>query len=177
MGLLGSFHCLGMCGPITMAIPPRSDSKNTIFFDSLFYNFGRILTYGFLGAFAGLIGASINLAGYQNYISIATGVILLLIILIPKKLELSFTNISFINKISLAFKKAFGKIIGKKTISSVFALGLLNGFLPCGLVYLALTASIASGSFLNSILFMLAFGMGNIANYGGCIHFKKRYFY
>ena len=162
MGILGSFHCLGMCGPLVMAVPPRNSNGISVIFDSLTYNIGRILTYVVLGSLVGLIGSSISLAGYQRGISITAGVLLLIIVLIPKKWESSVSNIPLFNIVSLVFKKLFGKVIGKKTISSIFLMGLLNGLLPCGLVYIALTASIASGTVAGSAMFMMFFGLGTL---------------
>jgi sulfite exporter TauE/SafE len=162
IGILGSMHCLGMCGPLVIAVPARKDNRLSTIIDSLLYNSGRIFTYTLLGAIIGLLGASISLAGYQNVISITAGALLLVVVFFPRKLSASLSNIGIINKISTIFKKAFGKIIGQKTIGSIFSLGILNGLLPCGLVYVALTASIASGSVLGSASFMLFFGLGTL---------------
>ena len=162
MGIFGSFHCLGMCGPIALAVPPRNDKKNFVAFDSIIYNIGRISTYTILGLLIGLIGTSINIAEYQRVISIATGIALLVVVFFPKYLKPEFMKLKFINIISSNFKILFGKVIGKKTLSSLFLLGILNGMLPCGLVYVALTASLATGSIQGSLLFMLFFGLGTI---------------
>lgn len=162
MGILGSFHCLGMCGPLVMAIPARSENKAVIAIDSILYNFGRVITYTVMGALVGLIGASISLAGYQESISIIAGVALLAVVLIPKKWENSISKIPLIENISNKFKKLFGRIIGSKTIGSMLFIGLLNGLLPCGLVYVALTASIAGGSVQSAVTFMFFFGLGTM---------------
>ncbi len=162
IGILGSFHCLGMCGPIAMAVPSRNDSKLSIVLDSVLYNFGRTLTYTMLGALIGLIGASASLAGYQNSISITTGVVLLIVVLFPKRWSNRINEIPFVKEISRSFRKMFGKILGLRSFGSLFLLGLLNGLLPCGLVYIALTASVASGSVLGSATFMLFFGLGTL---------------
>jgi len=162
IGILGSFHCLGMCGPIAMAVPSRNDSKLSIVLDSVLYNFGRTLTYTMLGALIGVIGASASLAGYQKSISIITGVVLLIVVLFPKRWSNRINDIPFVQDISRSFRKMFGKILGLRSFGSIFLLGLLNGLLPCGLVYIALTASVASGSVFGSATFMLFFGLGTL---------------
>ncbi|MDQ1266782.1 MAG: uncharacterized protein QG635_1934 [Bacteroidota bacterium] len=162
MGILGSFHCLGMCGPLVLAIPSRNQSRISIAIDSLLYNLGRTATYTIMGALAGLIGASLSLAVYQKNVSIIAGVMLLLLALIPKKWESMLSEIIIIRDINNGLKKIFGRIIGRKTIASYPLIGLLNGLLPCGLVYMALTASIASGTVAGASAFMLFFGLGTI---------------
>ena len=162
MGILGSFHCLGMCGPIAMAVPSRNDNRLSVVFDSLLYNIGRTLTYTLLGVLIGLIGSSISLAGYQNTISIAAGVILIITVFFPKRWSSKINEVPFFRAISTSFRKVFGKIMGMRTFCSLFILGLLNGLLPCGLVYMALTASIASGTVVGSATFMLFFGLGTL---------------
>ena len=162
MGILGSFHCLGMCGPIAMAVPSRNDNRLSVVFDSLLYNIGRTLTYTLLGVLIGLIGSSISLAGYQNTISIAAGVILIITVFFPKRWSSKINEVPFFRAISTSFRKVFGKIMGMRTFGSLFILGLLNGLLPCGLVYMALTASIASGTVVGSATFMLFFGLGTL---------------
>lgn len=162
MGILGSFHCLGMCGPIALAIPPRSERKSIIAVDSLLYNFGRTATYTIMGALVGIIGASLSLAGYQETISVIAGIALLAVVVFPKKWENSLAKIRIVESATEGLKKLFGKIIGSKTAGSMMIIGLLNGLLPCGLVYVALTASIASGTIAGAAMFMFFFGIGTI---------------
>lgn len=162
MGLVGSLHCLGMCGPIAIAIPARSEDKMTVVIDSLLYNFGRVVTYMVMGLIIGLVGSTISLAGYQETISIVAGVLLLIIVIIPRKWEVAIGNISFIKAGGDKLKNAFRKIINKKSMGSLFGIGLLNGMLPCGLVYAALIAALAFGSVHGAITFMFFFGVGTI---------------
>jgi sulfite exporter TauE/SafE len=162
LGILGSFHCLGMCGPIAMALPHRSTSKIGIAVESLVYNFGRVLTYTLLGIILGLIGAPLRLAGLQEYISITTGVILLLFLIIPGKYYKGMGNIKFLNYFVMTFKQKFQEFFKSKSIFSLFIFGLLNGLLPCGLVYIALAGSFASSDIYLSALYMAAFGFGTV---------------
>lgn len=156
MGLAGGLHCVGMCGPLVIAFT----SKNPFFGSKLVYNLGRIVTYGLLGVGAGLVGSVIHLSQYQNIFAYASGVLLLLLgfgavsgIKIPflTPLVLRFTNF---------LKKLFGSSLQSK--KNVFFLGMLNGFLPCGLTYLALTYCLTTESLLEGYLFMTLFGLGTI---------------
>jgi len=162
MGLIGSLHCLGMCGPIAIAVPSRSDDRLTIFIDSLIYNFGRIITYIVLGFLVGLIGTTISLAGYQEAISIVAGILLLIIIVIPKKWENALAELPFIRLSTSFIQSSFRKILNKKSFTSLFGIGLLNGLLPCGLVYTALIAAVAYGSIYGAMTFMFFFGLGTL---------------
>ncbi|ROL59343.1 sulfite exporter TauE/SafE family protein [Bacteroidetes/Chlorobi group bacterium ChocPot_Mid] len=162
MGLIGSLHCLGMCGPIAIAIPSRNDNKISIFIDSIVYNLGRTVTYVVMGALVGLLGTAVSLAGYQEIVSAIAGVLLLIIVVIPKKWETVLADIGIIKKASDSLKTAFRKVFQVKTISSLLLIGILNGLLPCGLVYTALIASVAYGSVLGSMTFMLFFGLGTL---------------
>lgn len=160
LGILGSFHCLGMCGPIALAIPHSSNDKFTIFVDTLLYNFGRILTYSILGFMFGLLGSGLSLAGLQEKVSLFAGIILLAMLLFPKKYKSSLNNVSFFYKHVGKLKSKLSFIFSKRSKSSIFVLGLLNGLLPCGLVYVALAASIAGANPWKSSLFMAFFGLG-----------------
>lgn len=162
MGLIGSLHCLGMCGPIAIAIPSRKDHKLSIFIDSIIYNIGRTITYVVLGAMIGLLGTAISLAGYQEIISVIAGVLLLMIVVIPRKWETAIAEISIFKNASEWLKGAFRKVFQVKSISSLLLIGILNGLLPCGLVYTALIASVAYGSVLGAMTFMLFFGLGTL---------------
>jgi sulfite exporter TauE/SafE len=162
MGIIGSIHCLGMCGPIALAIPGRNDEKLTLVVDGVVYNLGRTLTYVIMGLLVGLLGTTVSLAGYQEIISIVAGVLLLLIVIIPKNLESWIANVGIIKSLGDKLKVAFRKFLGKKTITSLFMIGILNGLLPCGLVYAALIAAIAYGSITGAMTFMLFFGLGTL---------------
>ena len=162
LGILGSFHCLGMCGPIAIAIPHRSVSKWGVAGESLVYNFGRVATYTVLGILLGFVGAPLRLAGFQEYVSIATGVLMLLFLIIPRKYYQGVNDIRFFSKFVSKLKSKFQEFFKSKSILSLFILGLLNGLLPCGLVYIALAGAFASGSVFTSGLYMAAFGFGTV---------------
>lgn len=162
LGLLGSFHCIGMCSPIALALPLQNTNKWTLLRSRLLYNFGRIVTYSLLGAVVGLMGRGITLTGTQQILSIVLGLLILTFLILPKKTSKSFSLIKPAQKFTAYLRKQFSKLFKKKTVSSYFLIGFVNGFLPCGLVYLALAGAIATGGFTDGILYMFLFGAGTL---------------
>ncbi len=162
LGFLGSFHCVGMCGPIALALPLNNKSKLARLFGALFYNSGRVITYSLLGGFFGLAGKSFILAGYQQGLSIALGILILIMVFLPEnsmnRLQLNREIYSFIAKL----KATFSTLLQQKNYSSLFFIGILNGLLPCGLVYLGIVGAIATGDSLYGAAFMATFGLGTI---------------
>lgn len=161
-GLLGSFHCVGMCGPIAFMLPVDRNNNFRKLGQIFLYHFGRILAYSIIGLAFGLVGKSLNLFGFQQQLSIFIGVLMLLVIFIPQK---TFNKYNFsrpVFKIISKVKAALGKELKKKTPDTFLTIGFLNGFLPCGLVYMAVFGAIASGSALQGSLYMAVFGMGTI---------------
>ena len=161
IGLLGSFHCLGMCGPIAVSLPLKENSWGTRINSSLLYNFGRILTYILLGLIFGLMGLGISIWGIQQWVSIGVGIIMIMSIAFPVIFH-GANVIRGIDTLFSGFKKFFRRFFGFRTYSSVLVIGLLNGFLPCGLVYIALAGALISTSPMNGALYMLAFGLGTV---------------
>lgn len=159
LGFLGSFHCLGMCGPIALAVAAKD---NSVFLkNKLVYNFGRTITYSTLGALIGMLGFSLALAGVQQWISILMGAVILLMAFFYKKSERIITQSGFFGSVH-RLKSNLGKYLIRGGTSAFFFSGLLNGLLPCGMVYLALIASLALQSPLSGALYMLFFGLGTI---------------
>lgn len=162
IGLVGSFHCIGMCGPIALALPVQSNQRFKLVLGRILYNTGRAFTYAFIGVFFGLIGQSLSLAGLQQSISIVAGVLILLMVLLPS----SYAQRMYLLKPAYGFtnflKQKFGLLLKKKSVASTFLIGLLNGFLPCGLVYLAVAGAVAMGNALEGAAYMFLFGLGTI---------------
>lgn len=159
LGFASGFHCLGMCGPIAITMGFNKKQHFNFQLQNISYQLGRIFTYTFLGALAGIIGEGFNLAGLQKYLSIFAGTLLIIMALFS--IGGDFTSkITLINKALLNVKLALGKQLQKTQLSSRFMTGILNGFLPCGMVYMALTASLAAGGIVKSALFMTFFGLG-----------------
>lgn len=161
LGLLGSFHCVGMCGPLAMSLPVNNFSlpqKNIAVF---LYHLGRIITYLLLGVLLGLLGRHFFIAGYQQILSISAGFLILIIILFQRFLKTNQTN--FVSqKISGVVQKGMIHIWKNYSLSSSLIFGMLNGLLPCGMVYYALTAGFSSGSIYGIVYFMLFFGVGTL---------------
>ena len=162
LGFLGSFHCIGMCGPIAMALPLDRTSLFTKVMGSLAYNFGRMITYALFGGLFGLIGQSIVIAGYQQILSITLGVAILIMVLLPESLANKMRITRFIYSYVGKVKSRLAKLFNKSSYSSLFFIGSLNGLLPCGLVYLGIAGAIATGGSLSGSLFMAAFGLGTL---------------
>jgi sulfite exporter TauE/SafE len=161
IGILGSFHCIGMCGPIALALPLKNQSLLSKIFSSLIYNGGRSITYGIMGFLFGLIGRGLYLGGLQRWTSIALGVIMVLSVIFPflfRKVNLE----SRVDNALSAVKKLFGRFLSVRTYKSLFIIGLLNGLLPCGLVYIALAGAIVAGTAWDGALFMILFGLGTV---------------
>lgn len=160
-GLLGSFHCIGMCGPIAFMLPIDRENKTKGFFQITSYHLGRLFTYSLIGLLFGLLGKGFYFFGFQQQISIIVGVSMILVIIFPK----FFSKINFsknINKIIFKVKNALGKELKKKGNDTFFTIGFLNGFLPCGLVYMAVFGAIATTNALSGSLYMFLFGLGTV---------------
>ncbi|WP_459211927.1 sulfite exporter TauE/SafE family protein [Aquimarina rhabdastrellae] len=162
LGLLGSFHCIGMCGPIALMLPVDRTNAKKKFFQITLYHSGRLLAYSVLGLVFGWIGKSLHLFGLQQYLSIGIGILMILVILLPHTV---FNRYNFSKPIATAImkiKSALGKELQKKTTDTFLTIGFLNGFLPCGLIYIAIFGAIATGNPLQSSAYMLLFGLGTI---------------
>ena len=162
VGLVGSLHCIGMCGPIAIALPVPDSSNLSFFTGRILYNLGRVVTYSFLGAVLGLIGSKIALAGAQQGVSIILGVVVIIAVLLPQKYKNYFAQHPAIQKLAHPLKSNIGVLFSKGTFSAMFLIGILNGFLPCGLVYVALAGAIASGDAVSGAAVMILFGLGTV---------------
>jgi uncharacterized protein len=162
MGVIGSFHCMGMCGPLALSLPINSDSTFSKFSGAFIYNAGRIITYSILGLIFGLIGRSFALLGFQQWLSILLGTLILLLFGLPKLFPAAFKKINPDWAFVESVRMKIGKLFKEKTQSSLFSIGLLNGLLPCGLVYMAVASAIATGDISKGSLFMIFFGLGTL---------------
>ncbi|MFD0931362.1 sulfite exporter TauE/SafE family protein [Psychroflexus salinarum] len=162
LGLLGSFHCVGMCGPIALVLPVDRHNPWRKAFQIFLYHFGRITTYAFIGLVFGLIGESFALFGFQQQLSIIIGVIMLSSLLFSESILGKFNVTKPLFKWVGKLKSELGSSLKKKELDTFFYLGFLNGFLPCGLVYMAVFGSIAITGLFESSLYMAFFGLGTI---------------
>ena len=173
LGLLGSFHCVGMCGPIAFMLPvDRSNSFKKISQIGS-YHLGRLFSYSLIGLFFGLVGKSLYIFGLQQQLSIAIGIIMILVILIPVQTFSKYNLSKPLYKLISKVKSALGSALKKKTADTFLTIGFLNGFLPCGLVYMAVFASLAMQSTLQGSLYMVLFGIGTIPLMTSAIYLGK----
>jgi sulfite exporter TauE/SafE len=166
IGLLGGTHCIGMCGGIVGALSLGAGSRPEL---HLAYNSGRIASYTLAGAIAGALGgASLALSG-QLPLRIVLFVLANLMLVALGLYLMGITR-------ALAFSERFGqklwrhvqpltrRFLPARSVAQAFPLGLLWGWLPCGLVYSALVTALTSGSALHGAGMMLAFGLGTLPN-------------
>ena len=162
LGFASGFHCIGMCGPIALSLGLTKKQATNYYLQNLTYQFGRIVTYSFLGAVLGIVGKGFQMAGFQQYLTIAVGISLILMAIFSFGGKDFASKIPFFSKFLLKVKMNLGKLLQKADYRSRFSTGILNGFLPCGMVYMALTASLASGGIWQSATFMALFGLGTL---------------
>jgi len=162
LGLAGSLHCIGMCGPIAIALPTGQGSRFSYVLGRFTYNLGRVITYALLGVVCGFVGKTILMAGYQQTLSIVLGVLILLTVLIPSGLLAKLTGASFHARIVGKLQHVWAKMFARNSTGSLLVVGILNGFLPCGFVYVALAGSIATASPEGGAAYMILFGLGTI---------------
>ena len=160
LGFLGSFHCLGMCGPIALAMSAQDNSR--FLTNKIIYNLGRTVTYTLLGLGVGALGLSLQLAGLQQWFSILTGAIIILMAFFYKRSERWLSGAAGLSGLAVKVKKGLGKYLKMGGWKAFFAGGLINGLLPCGMVYIALLASLALQDPLAGGIYMMAFGLGTI---------------
>ncbi len=158
MGLTGSLHCVGMCSPLAMAV---GNMNTRAFLNRVIYNAGRIVTYGLLGLAIAGVGLAFPISKFQNLVSVLLGVTLLLAGIGLLKVNIPILS-SAVGKLTFTLKKLFTRFLSRKHFGSVFLLGTLNGILPCGLVWIALTYSFTLQSAMEAFSFMILFGIGTL---------------
>lgn len=168
LGIGGSMHCLGMCGPLVMAVPFQGGTQKRS--ATLIYYLAKCLAYGSMGSFMGLLGKGISLFNWQQGLSIIAGIIILVMAFVPALLKRIKGNYLFQNE----FNAIFSRLYKEPRTRYYFALGFLNGFLPCGLTLTALAASSVTTNPLTGFLFMFCFGLGTTPALAALTLFKTR---
>lgn len=158
LGFAGSAHCAGMCGPLALALPAGGDGRSTFVTGRVLYNTGRILTYALMGALFGLLGQGFAIAGLQRWVSLVLGALILLGLFVSPR----FARALPVTRAVSGLKSALGKLLQRRALPSLFGIGLLNGLLPCGLVYVACAGATATGNVLSGMQYMVAFGLGTV---------------
>lgn len=178
IGLFGSLHCIGMCGPLALSLPLQGKTGTERLVRAVLYNLGRAFTYAILGLLLGFAGQQFFLLGYQQLLTVLTGIVLLLALfaglyrpgtrLLPARVQARVGTL-------------LGRLLrtaGKP--ASFFMVGMVNGLLPCGLVYLAAGSALATGNAWSGACLMFLFGMGTfplmiaVMLLGGFIPLKMR---
>ena len=172
LGTVSSLHCVGMCGPLVMALPIRHLSHRSRMFALSSYHAGRLLTYTLLGTVSGMLGRPIYLGGFQQTLSIALGSLILCGVILAKglpdqpmsRLSPRWTNILLTQKRKLTKPLENLNIrLWKSSFRNIyFFLGMGNGLLPCGMVWLALAVALGLPTVSESMLFMFLFGAGTL---------------
>lgn len=160
MGLFGSVHCAVMCGPLLLAINGQMGLSWEVVFNRLLYQIGRILTYGIMGLFLGILGSMAVVQGWQRGLSIVVGIGLVIIGMFYVFGQNTQALTRFQTKAVQPFARYMGRWLYRPGGS--FVAGTLNGILPCGMVYMALASAMNADSLTNSFLFMVLFGLGTL---------------
>lgn len=166
-GLLGGFgHCIGMCGPLVASYTLYEKDAFSRFphlLPHLLYNAGRITTYIFIGALMGISGSFVNtagrLSGIQNTVGMLAGAFM---IVMGLGIAGVFKNLRLMERQSNLILRMVKTVRESNSSWRYFSLGLLLGFLPCGLSYSVFIGAAATGSMPSAMLFVLCFGLGTI---------------
>ena len=155
LGVAGSLHCIGMCGPLVTALESVSLQKRWTA-SQFMYQLGRWTTYAALGLAVGFIGQGFATLGLQRWVVLIAGVTMLVFLLLPAlSHRLKFPFLGSTTRL----RTTMGNALQSRKLAHRFAFGLLNGLLPCGLVYTALAGSLAAAEAWKGSLFMLTFGV------------------
>lgn len=164
MGILGSLHCIGMCGPLSlMHIAGKKNSSNfSLYTHALSYQMGRSLSYAMLGLIFGLVGSAFAWVGLQKVISVSLGIALILLAIFSSARLAKIESLGVFktwNRWLMGLMQKYGGQWGNK---NSWIAGSINGLVPCGLVYFALASSMATENALEGAIFMWIFGMGTL---------------
>ena len=157
LGLIGSLHCVGMCGPIALAVPVRQAQSR--FFTAIQYNLGRIIAYAFLGLTFGIFGKGLSLSGVQQWVSVIAGLLLILSVFIPTLVQIKSAILKPLAWLYDGVKKQLSTLFKSQSKIRLLAIGFLNGLLPCGLVYIALVGALLSANIYDAVVYMVFFGI------------------
>jgi sulfite exporter TauE/SafE len=162
LGIAGSLHCAGMCGPLILAMPFHQKRGSDGVRHLLVYHTGRILVYTLLGVLVGLIGQGVAIAGIQKGLSLAAGLFLIAMAFMVWRFEFLVASVPGFARYTGTIQRLIGKAMGQEGYVTSLSLGALNGLLPCGLVYGALAGAISTMEASDGGWFMLLFGVGTL---------------
>jgi len=162
IGILGSLHCVGMCGPIALALPMASTGGIRFLGSRVLYNLGRIVTYVVLGALVGSIGGMVAVGGMQQTLSIIIGCTMLVGVILPAASQKLSSRWHVVQTFHSFLRRSLGTLLQHRTFSALFLIGIVNGFLPCGFLYVALAGAATLGNAMRGTIFLAGFGMGTL---------------
>ncbi|MEN9326613.1 MAG: hypothetical protein RI943_1034 [Bacteroidota bacterium] len=172
-GFISSLHCVGMCGPIAMMLPVDKDNSLKKWAQIATYQLGRVVAYASLGLLFGILGSGFFFAGFQQQLSIVVGILMIIVAIVPEKKFAAYNFSKPIYSIISKVKSQLGSQFKNKTFKSLFLIGLFNGYLPCGMVYVALFGAMAMNHVFLGSLYMILFGLGTIPLMAVVVNFFK----
>jgi sulfite exporter TauE/SafE len=157
MGLMSGGHCIGMCGPLVLALPVDATSHWRSVLFRIVYNSGRITVYAGMGAVVGLTAAGLELKLLQKHVAHIAGAILITISVLQL---LPFFQLNILSALHARVSAAMRRVTPREGVWRFWFLGMVNGFLPCGMVAAALIAALSLGEIPGAVFYMLLFGLG-----------------
>ncbi|HNP33531.1 MAG TPA: sulfite exporter TauE/SafE family protein [Flavobacterium sp.] len=173
LGLISSLHCIGMCGPIAMMLPVSQRNPERKAVQIIIYHLGRIVSYSIIGLLFGILGRGFYMAGIQQQLSIFAGVAMIVIIALPANVFARYNFSRPLYQLISKLKSLLGKQFSKSSLKSIFSIGILNGLLPCAMVYAAVFGALAMPTILFSVLFMAVFGAGTVPLMSGVVYLQQ----
>ena len=161
LGFLGSLHCLGMCGPLVMAMPLQSDSRIVTITNTILYHSLRIVAYAMLGLLPGIIGEGLLMTSTQKWLSTILGIVFIIAAILSFRSQLTI-RIPGLDKVNMLLQNIFKKWLDRSGYLQIGTMGFLNGLIPCGMVYMAMAAALGSSGVVGSMSFMILFGVGTL---------------
>jgi sulfite exporter TauE/SafE len=172
-GLISSLHCIGMCGPIALMIPVDRTNQAKKVSQIITYHLGRLSAYALIGLIFGIVGKGFFLAGIQQRLSIFIGIAMIITIVTPKRVLANYNFSKPVYRLISKIKSSLGKQFKNKSYKSLFLIGLFKGYLPCGMVYVALFGAMAMNHVFLGSLYMILFGLGTIPLMAVVVNFFK----
>ena len=160
LGIAGSMHCAGMCGPLVMALPVRSTTRVGRVLDRVVYNLSRLATYGAMGALVGIGAGAFDLVGYGQIASLVAGALMIITAASQLLWHLNLVPTDWVHRYLAPLRNAALAAAKDRRRSGMILLGIVNGLLPCGLVTSALVGSAVGGDVASGVAFMASFGLG-----------------
>jgi uncharacterized protein len=161
LGAVSSLHCVGMCGPLSMALPIQYLFKWQRVISIFLYQLGRVITYSALGLIFGLAGRKVYLAGLQQWFSIVMGLIILILLIQYWGFRKNI-HPGFLGRFYFIVQNSMRRILKQRGMLPFLFFGIANGFLPCAMVYVALAGALVTTELSHSVFFMAMFGLGTL---------------